>query len=216
MSSLAGGPALNRTRGAMSIHARPSYDDLHSEQARPSSSHPALGEGGTQHDNASQPDSSPLAQRCAARSETRAPDARRRPSDAQSTAKRRHETQSGAQAMRSPQRNAGTRHRAAPKRCAARSETPARSCRGPRWAETRNKPLKRSDEIPPANVDRWPAMRGTARRGTLRSEVKEEPRRRPAGDTSGEESPGESCPHERAAQGPTNGRPTRPRTEPQA
>src|ERR1700712_387226 len=42
-----------------------------------------------------------------------------------------------------------------------------------------------SADTPCAGVGAW---------GTLRSEVKEEPRRRPAGDTSGEEAPESPCP----------------------
>jgi hypothetical protein len=42
------------------------------------------------------------------------------------------------------------------------------------------------------------AQVGTTRRGTLRSEVKGEPRRRPAEDTNGEASPAESGPQQRA------------------
>ena len=48
----------------------------------------------------------------------------------------------------------------------------------------------------PANVARRHAMRGTARRGTLRSEVSGGGRR--PGDTNGEESRSESCPPQRA------------------
>jgi hypothetical protein len=60
----------------------------------------------------------------------------------------------------------------------------ARRCQTPSKAPTR---------FAPANVVRRQTMRGTARKGTLRSEVRGGGRR--PGDTSGEESPSESCPH---------------------
>ena len=54
-------------------------------------------------------------------------------------------------------------------------------------------PLKLRSHLPPANVVRQHAMRGTETRGTLRSEVSGGAGRRPAGDMSGEESPESPC-----------------------
>jgi len=59
-------------------------------------------------------------------------------------------------------------------------------------------PLKLRSHLPPANVVRQHAMRGTETRGTLRSEVSGGAGRRPAGDMSGEESPASPCPPPRA------------------
>ena len=76
--------------------------------------------------------------------------------------------------------------------------------RGHRRASTARRfqhPPTNSWTSSPANVVCRHAMRGTARRGGLFCEVKEEPRRRPAGDTNKTSSPGESCLPQRASQG---------------
>ena len=74
-----------------------------------------------------------------------------------------------------------------------RGGRPAAGIVGPRWPDDANTFPKNGGHLPPANVVCRPAMPGTARRGSLFCEVKEEPRRRPAGDTNKTSSPAESC-----------------------